>query len=272
MKTFRLYLLLLLVACSWNTWATPPKRIISLVPSVTKNIYQLGAQNELVGCTSFCTLAKPTDAQVVASAVKVNIEKVLLLKPDLIITGTLTPQESIAMFKKMGIAMLHLPYPKSFHDICDQMLVLGDKIGKKEEAERLVRQAQEELNMTRTKLPKQTSKPTVFMQIGANPLFGVVPNTFMNEFLSYANCQNIAEDMQTGTISREAILLRNPDYIFVVIMGSMGKDESKNWEKYSQLKAVQQKHIFELNADKACSPTPDDFVSILKEIINRIYN
>lgn len=265
-----LTLLFLSLACSLQ--AATPQRIISLVPSVTKNIYQLGAEAQLVGCTSFCTLAKPDDAQVVASAVQVNMEKALLLKPDLVVVGSLTPPETTQMFRKLGVEVMELPYPKSFNDICQQMLTLGEQIGKADEAKQRISEAKRKLAEAQKLIPAEKESFSAFMQIGANPLFGVVPNTFMNDFLSLAHLRNVAEKMQTGSLSREAILVSNPDYIFVVIMGSMGQDESRNWTKYSSLKAVQAKHIYELDADMACSPTPDDFVEVLTQIINIIYN
>lgn len=272
MKKLKVCLFLLFVGCSATTWANVPQRIISLVPVVTKEIYQLGAKKQLVGCTKFCTLENPNDAQVVASAVKVNMEKALLLKPDLVISSSLIPRENIELFRKMGIEVLDLPYPKSFDEICSQLLLLGEKIGKEERAKELIHKATSKLETIRAKVPNRHEQFSVFMQIGANPLFGVVPHTFMNDFITFANCRNIADKMSNGSISREAVLLSNPDYIFVVFMGSMGNDEGEKWKKYNSLKAVQQQHIFELDSRMACSPTPDDFVSVLAQIINDIYN
>lgn len=271
MKHLNFKLLLLAMLFSFNLWAGTPQRIISLMPAVTKNIYQLDATDQLVGCTSFCTLHNPNDAEVVASAVKVNLEKALLLKPDLVVVSSLIPRETVDMFRKMGIEVLDFSFPKSFDDICQQMLTLGEKIGKPQKAQQLIADAQKRLALAQTLIPQQANRPTAFMQIGANPLFGVVPNTFMNDFLTFAHCENVAKDMKSGAVSREAILLSNPDYLFMVFMGSMGKDVGEKWKQYHSLKAVQQKHIYELDANLACSPTPDDFVTILEQIINHIY-
>jgi iron complex transport system substrate-binding protein len=251
--------------------AATPKRIISLAPSLTKSLYMLGAQDLLVGCTSFCTLQKPEDAEVVASAVKVNLEKAMLLKPDLVLTSSLTSPETKRSFEKLGVEVLYFPYPKSYREMCDYLLRLGEKIGKGELAETLVAQSKARLAKVIASVPKTGHKPRVFMQIGANPLFTVVPNTFMQDFIDFSGCENIAGDLEIGSITREGVLVRNPDVIFVILMGSLSADEKEKWESYPALNAVKNKKIFVLDSEKTCSPTPLDFVDALEQMIGLIY-
>ncbi|NJO91967.1 MAG: ABC transporter substrate-binding protein, partial [Chloroflexia bacterium] len=68
-----------------------------MAPSITKNIYLLEAQDKLVGCTSYCITKKEDNIPVIGSAVKVNIEKLYSLKPDLVITAGLTSHETLGM-------------------------------------------------------------------------------------------------------------------------------------------------------------------------------
>lgn len=266
------FMLILLVGLAGHASAQQAQRIVSLIPSITKCIYQLGAEEQLVGCTNFCQLNSPDDAQVVASAMQVNVEKCMLLKPDLVIVGSFMAPKTKELLQKMKVNILELPFPKSFEGICQQMLTLGQQIGKSTEAQALVEQAKERLAVAQSKIPSKDTKPSVFIQIGANPLFGVIPNTFMDDFITLAQCQNMAQDMTNGVISREAVLLRNPDYIFVTFMGSMGNDEIEKWKAYAKLKAVEQQHIFDMDAHKACSPTPSDFIMVLEQIIAHIYH
>ncbi len=109
------------------------------------------------------------------------------------------------------------------------------------------------------------------MQIGANPLFAVVPETFMNYFIKFSGTENIFMDLTMGSVNRETILVRNPDIIVVVLMGTMGSDEKSRWEEFENLSAVKKKQVFTMNADNACSPTPLSFVDALDELIGLIY-
>lgn len=246
-----------------------PKRIVSLAPSLTKYMYELGAQSKLVGCTNYCTVDVNDSIELVASAVKVNVEKVLVLKPDLILVSSLTEGKTIQLFKQLGIEVLYLDFPKSFNEICSQLIFLGSKLGYQSEAHAVVDNEKARLESILEKLNYQSTKPSIFMQIGANPLFTVVPNTYMDDFISMVGAVNIASDLKSGSMAKETVIARNPDYIFVVIMG-IGEEQKKEWSKYTSLTASSKQQIFTLDADKACSPTPKDFVDVLEEIIKKI--
>ena len=272
MKKLKYYLSLFFALLFLTGQAETPKRIISLAPSLTKSLYMLGAEDLLVGCTSFCTLQNPDDAEMVASAVKVNLEKAMMLKPDLVLTSSLTSPETTRTFEKLGVETMYFPYPKSYEEMCQYLLRLGEKIGRKELAEKLVKESRARLAKVIATVPKTDRKPRVFMQIGANPLFTVVPNTFMQDFIDFSDCENIAGDLEIGSITREGVLVRNPDVIFVILMGSLSADEKDKWESYKSLNAVKNKKIFVLDSEKTCSPTPLDFVDALEQMIGLIYN
>lgn len=263
--------LLLIFLTVGQLLAQQPKRIISLAPSLTKNLYLLHAGDLLVGCTNYCHLQSGTHAEVVASALQVNFEKAVLLKPDLVITTTLSSPQTIDTFKKLGIKVLVLETPKSFDEICSQFIQLGETIGKKELAEDIISKARKQIEVIKQKVPADAAPQKMFMQIGAKPLFAVVPNTFMNDFITFSGCDNIASDLKIGSITKETVLVRNPDIIVVVLMGTLGADEKGQWESFSTLSAVKKKQVFLMNADDACSPTPLSFVKALNELIGMIY-
>ncbi|MFV0376788.1 MAG: ABC transporter substrate-binding protein [Mangrovibacterium sp.] len=271
MRKLQSILAFFVLVLAFQAQAAAPKRIISLAPSLTKSLYMLGAEELLVGCTSFCTLNSPDDAEVVASAVQVNLEKAMLLKPDLVLSSSLTNPETKRSFENMGVEVMYFPYPKSYHEMCTYLLRLGEKIGKKQLAEQLVKQSQQRLKNVMATVPKLGKKPRVFMQIGANPLFTVVPNTFMQDFINFAACENIAADLSIGSMTREGVLVRNPDVIFVILMGSLSADEKGKWENYKSLNAVKSKKVFVLDSEKTCSPTPLDFADALEQMIGMIY-
>lgn len=265
-----LLLVIFLVSSSF-IFAQTPKRIISLAPSLTKNLYLLNAEDLLVGCTNYCHLQSETDAEVVASAIQVNYEKAVTLKPDLVITTDLTKSKTIDTFKKLDVEVLVFKNPTSFAEICEQFILLGEKVGRKELAENIIEDAKKRMEVIKAKVPEGSNKQKIFMQIGANPLFAVVPETFMNDFIDFSGTENIFSDLTMGSVNRETILVRNPDIIVVVLMGTMGTDEKSRWEEFDNLSAVKKKQVFTMNADNACSPTPLSFVTALDELIGLIY-
>jgi iron complex transport system substrate-binding protein len=252
--------------------ASTPSRIISLAPSLTKNLYLLEADKLLVGCTNYCNIQSGTQATVVANALEINIEKSILLKPDLVITTDLSNAGSIKTLEKLGIEVRVFKNPSSFDEICKQFIELGEMIDKKELALDIIEKARIRMENSLEKIPDEKKKElSVFMQIGAKPLFGVTPNSFMNDYIQLLGAKNILEGLTMGNINRESVIIRNPDVIIVVLMGLMGEEEKLYWEKYERLSASQNKRIFTIGADDACSPTPLSFVKTINDLIQLIY-
>jgi iron complex transport system substrate-binding protein len=208
---------------------------------------------------------------IVASAVTVNLEKVVSLRPDLVlVAGTLINPESIATLRRFGIRVEIFETPKSFNEICEQFMRLGALAGKEEKAKRIVSESRQRVEAVSAKMAWQRT-PRMFFQIGANPIFTVIPNTFMDDYMKFLGAENIANDLRRGTVSREFVIARNPDYIFVVTMGVVSEEEKNIWRRHSGMSAARNNQIFVIEADIACLPTPVTFaetMEILYELIS----
>jgi len=242
------------------------KRIVSLAPSLTKNVYFLEAQDQLVGCTSYCSEALADNKEVVASAIKVNIEKTISLKPDLILVTTITAPETIEMLEKFDIQVEVFSTPRNTEEVFEQFMRIGSLLTKKEEANEIIATSKQKIKEIKQKHP--ASNKDIFFQIGAQPIFSVLPGTFMNDYISILGGRNIATDVSTGAVTRESVVAKNPDIIFVVTMGITGKEECEEWQTFKGMKATDNDKIFIVDADKACSPTPVTFVETLDTLVS----
>lgn len=230
----------------------------------------MGAQHKLIGCTSYCMVNQQDHITVIGNAVKVNMEKILSLQPDLVLTTELTSPETIAMLKKSGIKYKVFNSPVNFKGICDQFLETAKLLGKEPEAKRIISSEQAKLDSLKKKVSKQP-KLRIFIELGAKPLFAVIPNTFMHDYIVFIGGVNIATDMNTGIISRESVLLKNPDIIFITTMGATGSEEIETWMQYKKLNAAKNKKIFTLDSNIACTPCPDSFTRTIEIMISMIY-
>lgn len=260
-----------LVVLSATSFSQNSLRIVSLAPSLTKMIYILEAQKELVGCTNYCEIDKNDKVEVVASAIEVSTEKVFMMKPDLVVTTTMTKPSTIEALRKLGIKVVAFSTPKSFDGICDALTQLADLIGKQDKANEIVSKQRERLATLKSSI-KNAAKERYFFQIGAKPLFAVIPNTFMDEYITILGGENIAQDMTSGSITRESVLVKNPDVIVVVTMGIIGDEEKATWASYPQLNAAKKGKIFIIDSYKACSPTPINFVDTVELLVSMIHN
>jgi len=269
MKKYSLILISLLL-CQLAIQAQEAKRIVSLVPWVTKSLYLMGEQSRLVGCTSFCPVEASDQIEVVANAMNINIEKTLLLKPDVVIASSLIKPETIDNLKKLGLKVVYQAYPESFEEICAYFIQIGELVGQGVKAKEIVDQQKIRLAKLKASIPSGKN-PNVFIQIGAKPLFCAVPNTFMDDFIRFSGGKNSAAELEMGSVTREYVLKQNPDVIFIVTMGIVAEEEKDTWLGYQSLSASKNKKIFILDADKTCSPTPILFVDALEEMIKLMY-
>jgi iron complex transport system substrate-binding protein len=263
-------LMLILLVCQFYSKAQEAKRIVSLVPWVTKSLYVMGEQSRLVGCTSFCPVEATDKIEVVANAMNINIEKVLLLKPDVVIASSLIKPETIDNLRKLGLKVIYQAYPKSFEEICAYFIQIGELVGQGAKAKEIVSQQKARLAKLKADIPTGKN-PNVFIQIGAKPLFCAVPDTFMDDFIRFSGGKNVAAELKLGSVTREYVLKQNPDVVFIVTMGIVAQEEKDTWLSYSALSASKSKKIFILDADKTCSPTPILFVDALEEMIKLMY-
>lgn len=269
MKKLQL-LLILFFAYQFAVQAQQAKRIVSLVPWVTKSLYLMNEQSRLVGCTSYCPVEASDHIAVVANAMSVNIEKTFTLKPDVVIASSLNKPKTIDNLKKLGIKVVLQPYPKSFEEICAYFIQIGELVGQGSKAKQIVDQQKARLTKLKTGIPSEKT-PSLFIQIGAKPLFCAVPGTFMEDFIRFSGGKNIASELKLGSVTREYVLKQNPDVIFIVTMGIVAQEEKDTWLGYQSLSASKSKKIFILDADKTCSPTPILFVDALEEMIKLMY-
>lgn len=241
------------------------KRIISLAPSLTMNLYYLKSEHNLAGCTSYCEIAKPDKKEIVASAVKINLEKIVSLNPDLVLASSITNPESLDMLRKFGIRVEVFPSPKNFNEICTQFTALAGLVNKRPLADSILTRVKEKADGLR-KAFTWTTTPKCFIQIGANPLFAVIPNTFMADYIHYMGADNMAYGLKKGSISRESVIARNPDIIIVVTMGVIGEEEMRIWKSYPEMSAARNKKIYIIDSNMACTPTPVSFVKTLETL------
>jgi len=241
------------------------RKIISLGPSITEEIYLLGAQNRLVGVTIHCR--KPPQAkekEVVGTAIEVNVERIVALKPDLVIATSMTSPKSIEKLKDLGIGVVMFRAAESFSQLCDQFLEMAKFIGREKDAQAILEKSRSEVEAVK-KSVEGLPRPKVIVQAGARPLWVATRDSFINDLIELAGGENLGPRGLNGRFNREKVLELNPDVIIITTMGIIGDDEKVLWQKYPTISAVKNNRIYIADSDKFCSPTPVTFAQTLKE-------
>ncbi|MDO1448798.1 helical backbone metal receptor [Rhodocytophaga aerolata] len=190
-----------------------PKRIISLVPSQTELLVDLGLEERIVGITKFCIhpphLLKTKT--IIGGTKNFNFSRIDQLQPDLIIGNK---EENY----KEGIEALQQRYPvwisdiKTMEDALAMIHKIGSLTGKEQQASELVKTILTSFqDLTQLKHP-----PTVAYFIWQNPYMVAASHTFIDQMLSKCGFINVFAHLKRyPQITKEQLTEANPEYIFL---------------------------------------------------------
>lgn len=219
------------------------KRIASLAPSNTELIYSLGAQNRLVGVSTFCDY--PEDAgskEKIGSFVSVNLERLARLNPDavLLVDG----QESIAgILRRQGYRVVVLNN-KRLEAISKNLVAIGAITGKIAESKLLAKQFEGQLASLRRIMSSAKTRPKVFYCVWPKPLLTAGRSSFLNGVITTCGGKNIASDLKAAypQFSLEKLAVANPD---LIILPREARDSKfLDGPPWSNLKAVKNKRVY----------------------------
>ncbi|RKX99846.1 MAG: hypothetical protein DRP55_06655, partial [Spirochaetes bacterium] len=146
--------------------SSEPKRIISLAPSVTEELYYLGVMKRVVGVTKFSNfpdMAKKLPK--VGTYIHLDLEKIVSLKPDLVIgVKGHTPPGSIRKIEDMGFN-IYFVNPKKVDDIFISMMNIGRILGIEKKTKKIVANFRKKWEMIKKKREKG-KEVKVFYQLG----------------------------------------------------------------------------------------------------------
>jgi iron complex transport system substrate-binding protein len=237
-----------------------PTRVIALAPSITEIIYDLGQERKLIGVTQYSTY--PSEAELlprVGSYVRLDIEKIVSLKPDLCIAiKDGNPKHIVDKIVVLNIPVYVID-PRNLLQIMDTITRIGSLLDAENAAAVLVADMEKRIGQVQTLAKKASFKPRVFFQIDAEPLFSAGNNTFIHELIELAGGINTAagEDPYPR-YSWEDILVLQPEIVLISSMAGGLDPENliRSWKKWKQLSAVDNDQVFVVEADLFDRPTP----------------
>lgn len=237
-----------------------PKRIISLAPNVTEILFSLSLGGNIVGVTNYCNYPREArNKQRIGGFVNPSIEKIVALRPDLIIaTADGNRRQTVMQIEKLGIPV-YVINPATLDGLYKNILAIARLAGCPREGRRLVNTLRSRQKRIVEKV-RGLSRKSVFFQVGINPVISVGGDTFINELISLAGGKNIyaQESRRYPRCSLESILSQNPDIIIISTAGRREEyEEAKRyWRQWPTLTAVKKNHIFWIDPDLINRPSP----------------
>ena len=213
---------LLLCSLFWLNFAiaiTPADRVITLSPSATEMAYAAGMSDNIVGVSAYSDYPERAKSiEQVANWQGINIERILLLKPDLVIAWQGgNPQRSLDQLKALGIPIIYSD-PQSIEEIADDLVTLSNYSHHPDIALKNAQQLRQQYQVLQQQYSSTISnhpKKKVFIQFGMQPLFTTSNNTLQSYIIELCGGENIFANSSVAwpQVSREQVLTKQPDLI-----------------------------------------------------------
>lgn len=223
----RHWLAVLLLACCAQVLAA--ERVVSLAPSLSEIVVELGAADLLVGVLDGgdrpVALAKVPS---VGQYGQLNIERLLSLKPDLILLwpGSVGPAQR-EQLQRLNIPV-YVAEPHSLEQMTTQVQAIAEQLGRADAGRQLAAQLRQRLAELRQRYTR--AEPLrVFYQVWNQPLYTVGGGQIISDALRVCGARNVFDDLKLPApqVSIESVLQRNPD---VILVGDQAqKDDWKAW-------------------------------------------
>jgi iron complex transport system substrate-binding protein len=238
----------------------PPRKIVSLAPNITEILFSLGLDQEIVGVSIHCNFPEKVQSKVrVGSYISLDFEKIVSLKPDLIIaTGAGNTRDMVERLERLGFPT-YVIFPKNVEDVIRSVGHLSQLVGREKEGAEIIR----EMKRRKQKVVELTlglSRPRVFLQIGEAPVVTVGKNSFADDLIRLAGGDNVAgnENEMYPRFGMEEILKRSPEVILISSMNPKGNYQKvlREWSRWKTIPAVKNGRIHLLDSDLIDRPSP----------------
>lgn len=192
--------------------AETPKRIISLVPSQSELLYDLGLTEEVVGITKFCVHPKEwfESKTRIGGTKNPDLDKIRSLNPDLIIANKEENMEEhvLELAKDFPVYVSDV---KDLPSACEMINRVGEMLGKAENGKDIV----EKINAGFAGISKKESMRAAYL-IWRNPYMTVGGDTFINHLLEACGLENVfANQKRYPQTLLEEIKSLKPDVLFL---------------------------------------------------------
>ncbi len=187
------------------------QRVMSLVPSQTELLIDLGLGDRLVGRTKFCIhpAAQVNEVPIVGGTKKLHIDRIADLKPDLIIGNKEENDED-------QIRELATRFPIWMSDVyhLDDAIEMIRSIGKLVQLDKQAESLANDIRSSFKKLDGLMYGRVAYL-IWESPMMAVGPNTFIHDMLNRLGLTNAVEEVRYPELSNDELCALHPDYLFL---------------------------------------------------------
>lgn len=234
------------------TLPSPPRRIVSLVPSVTELIFALGGEARLVGRTDFCDYPPAARLKTsVGGMVAPNLETIVTLRPDLVIATTAgNREETFVQLRRLGLPT-YIVAADRIAEAMDLIARVGELVDRRAAAGPLVAGLEERIAVIRRAV-QPFRPPRVLYVLWPDPLIVPARHALITELIELAGGRSVTarEGEAYPQLSLEAAVAAAPEVILLASHGAgTGPVSRERWQRLASLPAVKAGRVHTVDGD-----------------------
>ena len=236
-----------------------PRTIVSMAPSLTEMVYDLGLGSKLIGVTTYCDYPSEVTERVESGNLSTvggfytpDASKVIMLEPDIVLLDSSVSAQKDAMPLLVGYNLTVVAMYKGINitEVCDNIDLAGKVLGARDVAAQLISEINDKQNGIIAITSNQTVHAKVLFAVGLNPLYTVGAETYVDDIINASGGINVFGDEEGWpSPSMETVVLRQPE-VLIVSAGMMQYDPSglidqlTNDTTWAQTPAVQNGQVY----------------------------
>ena len=235
------------------------ERLVSLAPNLTEIVYAVGAGDRLVGNTTFCNYpAEATNVAKVGDTMQPSIERILALRPQLVLVSTASPLEAFAKQLNEHQIAVYITDPHDLEGVFRSILSVGDLVNESAAASELVKRLRSRSETVERAVAGRPSV-SVFFQLSGQPLYTAGKTSFITNLIDRAGGRSVTADVNEAwpRLSDEAALASRPEAVIMLTGDAMGAAaNTKVAPALRNSAAVQNGRVYLINGDLLTRPGP----------------
>jgi iron complex transport system substrate-binding protein len=228
-------LLLVAAGLGHTAWAQAPRRVVTLLPSLTEIVCALGHSEQLVGVDRYSNFPAQVRAlPQLGGGLDPNIEAVVALRPDVVLMAT--SSRAVQRLEALGLKVVALEP----HDVTDMQRAIarvGEVLGDVPAAQRLWREIDAGVNAAAASIPAAARDTRVYFEVGRGP-YAAGEASFIGETLARLGVKNIVPRSEGPfpKINPEFVVRADPDLIMISQNAAPQLEQRPGWASLRALR------------------------------------
>lgn len=194
-----------------------PKRIVSVAPTPTEILFSVGAGDLVVGVDDYSDYPAATKNITKVGSFELNVEVILSLRPDLVVSSDLVPLQQLQQLEDRGIPYVILA-ARTIQDVFKDIKLVGLITNHIDDANALVTDLQQRLDAVSAKTSDANlTRSRVYLEF--YPMWTYGPDSFGDDLIARAGGVNIAANTSAEyvPVTDEFVIAQDPEIIVYTV-------------------------------------------------------